>query len=271
MSDHVNYRREAAANAASFAEFETECECRALVPYVAPKKARKAAKRSSAKRANKSWKLPKISAEEAKRLEQLRLEELELIAVAKRTQLEVIEELSGYFRKKSNLAVSLGALQPCDRTFYEALMGDYALRALPYFDPNKGVKRSTFLIEAVENALVDNSRYENRKKRKAITVPLTTMEVVDATARGLMSEEELEDRSRGGWQQFFFRLDFNQFYDSLTEEEKLYLEWRLQGLSFDEIAQLTGYSKNSFRRNIWRKVQEKAVRFGGMEGRMIEV
>lgn len=275
MSDRTSYRRAAAieaaeeANAAEYAAFKAGQDFYPLVPYVAAKKARKAAKRKATNHASNEQKNPKLSAEE-KRIVDRWYYGCEFLYTDRRTQIEVIEELSGYFRKKSNLAISLGALQPCDRTFYEALMGDAALRALPYFDPDKGVKRSTFLIEAVENFLIDNSRYENRQKRKAITVPLTTMEIVAAEARGLMSEEELEDRSHGGWQHFFFMIDRTQFYDSLTAEEKLYLEWRLQGLSFDEIAQLTGYTKNTFRRKIWRIVQEKAVRFGGMEGKMIK-
>lgn len=270
MSDKTSHRR-----AASFGhdddhsaeELAAAADYFPLIPYEAPKTPRKASKRKG----KKPWARDGISPADAERARKAWAEEVERINIAKRFQVEVIESLSGYFHKRSNMAIALGALQPSDRDWYEALMGDAALRALPYFNPDKGVKRSTFLIQAVENFLVDNSRYENRKKRKAITTPITAMDIVEANARGMASEDGLEDTSKGGWKRVFFEMDAKQFYESLTPFEDYYLQMRLDGLSLTEIAEIAGYSLNTFRRRIWSVIQTKAVRFGGMEGRMIEV
>ncbi|MCR5414779.1 MAG: hypothetical protein K6F50_08685 [Kiritimatiellae bacterium] len=259
MSDHMNYRRAAAAKAAEIAAFENfshepeleEILCGAFVRHKRASESRPAGTLKS------GWS---------------RRENDACLTISKAEQLVALEEISGYIRKKSNLLVALGCIQPCDRTCHEAAMGYAALKALPYFNPEVGTKRSTYLIEAIEHYLIDEHRKECAQKRTARLVPITTMDIVEAQARGLASEEMLEDRSRGGFRRLYFRMDYLNFMMSLTYHEQVMFESRMQGASFEQLADWYGYSSaNTFRRKAWRLIQEKAVKFGGFEGKMVEL
>lgn len=258
MSDHVNYRRAAAENAAAFEQYEEECL--ALAVYEPPRQAKRKAARKARKAKAKQAANQTPSACEAVSA---------LPAIHKDFEVEVLEEMSGYCRKKSNMAVSFGALPPADRTWFEACLGDAMLRALPYFDEKRGVKLSTFLIQAAENYLIDEDRKSKRLKRKAVLTPITTVEVVEAQERGLVAEEALEDRSKGGWKNLFFEMDYREFMASLTDTERYLLSLRLDyGMSFDEIAEMRGMSTNTWKRHEWLPVQQKAITFG-FEGKTI--
>lgn len=183
-------------------------------------------------------------------------------------QLEIIESLSGYFRRKSNLAISLGALSASDRDYYEAVMGDAAVKSLPYFDPSRGVKKTTFVIECVENFLINESVAGKQQKRKAVLVPITTEEMGEAKEKGLASEEELlSGCHRDSFGDFLLEMDFRQFLSTLTPLELLLLDYRLHELTFAEIAEIRGLPVTTWKRREWRSVQEKAVKFGGIEPR----
>ena len=99
-------------------------------------------------------------------------DDIEYVDVPEWRQLDILAKLQGYFRKRSFQAMSYGALQECDRDFFESRMGSAAIAALPYFDRSKGVKLTTYLIQAVENFIIDDTRQQNSAKRKAVTVPI---------------------------------------------------------------------------------------------------
>ena len=233
MSNHRNYRREAARNTV---DYNDQCEA-----------------------------LPALE-----KIQDYDLD-LDLRTISEKEQMDVLGLLAHYFRKKSNLAVSMGALAAADRTWFEALMGDAALKALPYFDRSKGVKLTTYLIASVEHYLIDEDRKSKRQKRTAVLVPISTKDIVEAQERGMISEDGLEDRSRGGFRNLFFEMDYRNFMASLSDYEKMILEYRMDEVPFEDIVEWTGYScsVNTFRRKVWRVIQEKAVKFGGFEGKMV--
>ena len=70
-------------------------------------------------------------------------DDIEYVDVPEWRQLDILAKLQGYFRKRSFQAMSYGALQECDRDFFESRMGSAAIAALPYFDRSKGVKLTT--------------------------------------------------------------------------------------------------------------------------------
>lgn len=191
--------------------------------------------------------------------------EVQKIDIPAREQIAIVEALAGYFRRKSNLAISLGALSASDRDYYEAVMGDAAIRALPYFDPSRGVKKTTFVIECVENFLINESVAANQQKRKAVLVPITNDEILDAREQGLVSEEEIVIGRHDSFKDFLLEMDYRQFISSLTPLERLLLDYRLHELSFAEIAELRGMPVTTWKRREWKPVQEKAIKFGGLE------
>jgi len=189
----------------------------------------------------------------------------EKIDVPAKEQMEIIEALAGYFRRKSTLAISLGALPASDRDYYEAVMGDAAIRSLPYFDPTRGVKKTTFVIECVENYLINESIASNQLKRKAVLVPITNEDIQAAREQGLAAEEELVAGRRHSFNDILLEMDFRQFLSSLTPLERLLLDYRLHDLTFAEIAELRGMPVTTWKRREWKSVQDKAVKFGGLE------
>ena len=60
-------------------------------------------------------------------------------------------------------------------------------------------------------------------------------------------------------------MDFRQFLSSLTPLERLLLDYRLHDLTFAEIAELRGMPVTTWKRREWKSVQDKAVKFGGLE------
>ena len=188
-------------------------------------------------------------------------DDIEYVDVPEWRQLDILAKLQGYFRKRSFQAMSYGALQECDRDFFESRMGSAAIAALPYFDRSKGVKLTTYLIQAVENFIIDDTRQQNSAKRKAITVPIGQDDYRAAVDKGLISEESLSDGMRG-IRKTIFEMDYEAFQKALTPDQRYWLELRMQDISYAQIAEWAGYPLTSFMRNEWSKVQDLAREYG---------
>ena len=188
-------------------------------------------------------------------------ENIEYVDFPEWRQLNILAKLQGYFRKRSFQAMSYGALQECDRDFFESRMGSAAIAALPYFDRSKGVKLTTYLIQAVENFIIDDTRRQNSAKRKAVTVPIGQDDYLAAVNKGLIAEESLSDGMRG-MRKTIFEMDYEAFQKALSPDQLLWLELRMHDLSYAQIAELAGYPLTSFMRNEWSKVQELARKYG---------
>ena len=176
-------------------------------------------------------------------------------------QLAVLAELQGYFHKRSFQAMSYGALQECDRDFFEAKMATAAINALPYFDPGEGVQLTTFLIEAVENAIIDDARKEKAGRRYAVRVPITQADYAVAKKQGLIAEESLSDCLKG-LRKIIFEMDYEAFQKALTPDQKYWLELRLDGIGFQQIADWAGYPLTTFLRDHWSEVRRIATEYG---------
>ena len=163
--------------------------------------------------------------------------------------------------RRRRFAAAFPALQECDRDFFESRMGSAAIAALPYFDRSKGVKLTTYLIQAVENFIIDDTRQQNSAKRKAVTVPIGQDDYRAAVDKGLISEESLSDGMRG-IRKTIFEMDYEAFQKALTPDQRYWLELRMQDVSYAQIAEWAGYPLTTFMRNEWSKVQDLAREYG---------
>lgn len=187
-------------------------------------------------------------------------------------QLDVLTELKGWRMAKTWNEVSVGRVYSCDARYFNALLGTMALSHVHEFRPGCKTKRSTFLIGCVENDLLTLARKKTASKRGfGITkIPISADDWKEATESGHVSEESISTR-RHGHEELFLKLDFKNFLAHLTDREKYWLVCRLNDISFDQLAEWEGCSRNDFRRSFWRPVQEKAIKYGGFEGKLIEL
>ena len=125
--------------------------------------------------------------------------------------------------------------------YYDIVIFGY-LSAVQDFDENPELSRYSFTTIAwrrMNSCLCDHYTYENRQKRRAVTVSIHS-----GTEYGLTLDEILPKRKKGIHEQSADRMFMLEILSCLTETEKQMVQLKADGLSFREIGEIFSLSAN---------------------------
>lgn len=125
--------------------------------------------------------------------------------------------------------------------YYDIVTFGY-LSAVQDFDEDPRLSRYSFTTIAwrrMNSCLCDHYTYENRQKRRAVTVSIHS-----GTEYGLTLDEILPERKKGIHEQSADRMFMLEILSCLTETEKQMVQLKADGLSFREIGEIFSLSAN---------------------------
>ena len=154
-----------------------------------------------------------------------------------------------------------------DKDFFKSKIEDYVRSSVPKYDAkhrSREGKTSTavhYFTRVVDWIIGNIVRYQNQKKRDAAVVPLTDAPTEEAQKRGEISTETLSDGCRSV-RELEFKMDIATMHRMLTPKEGEVLDYRLDGYTFDEIAEKLGCVKSTVIRRYMPHIQDVARRCG---------